>query len=75
LICNRKDNYIVYLVLEQEDQSLEKLYKLSSLILISKIKQELQIKKENKYLFFKKVKQESKIKQEIIVKVNCIILL
>jgi len=38
LIYNRKDNYIVYLVLGQEDKSLERLYKPSSLIPISKVK-------------------------------------
>ena len=38
LIYNRKDNYIVYLVLGQEDQSLGRLYKPSSLIPISKVK-------------------------------------
>ena len=81
MICDRKDNYIVYLVLGQEDQSLGKLYKPSSLTPISKVKQEPQIKKESKRLLFKKVKQEPKIKQELeikqetLVKVSCIILL
>jgi hypothetical protein len=75
LICDGKDNYIVHLVLAQEDQSLERSYEPSSSIPIPKVKQEPQIKKENKRPLFKKVKQEPKIKQETIVKVSCTILL
>src|SRR6266487_4245258 len=76
LICESKDNYIVYLVLGQEDQSLSKLYKPSSSTTVSKIKQEpqikkesSQIKKESKHSLLKKVKQEPKIKQESRIKV------
>ena len=75
LICDRKDNYIVHLVLGQEDQSLEELYEPSSSIPISKVKQEPQIKKKSKHPLFKKVKQEPKIKQEPRIKVYYIMFL
>ena len=77
LVCDRKDNYIVHLVLSREDQSFERSYEPSSSMLPPKVKQEPQVKKESKRPPFKKVKQEPKIKQEMeikqetIVKVGC----
>ena len=65
LVCNSKDNYIVYLVLGREDKTIPKSYKPSSSLLAkeeSSIKKEPSIKKESKHPIQKKVKQEPKVK-------------
>ena len=66
MVCNRKENYIVHLVLGRLDDDIEKSYELSSSLKVArkedKIKEEPYIKKESKRPLLKKVKQEPKVK-------------
>jgi hypothetical protein len=64
LVCDNKKNYVVYLVLGREDDTISKSYEPSGSL---PIKEESIIKKKSKRPLPKKVKQEPKIKVRLYI--------